>query len=300
MKGVTIIQADPGGAITTILAERGSLSYTPDGKTAVLRLRDGQIHEIPAEEGGPSKYHRMVFKTHVIHIAGAGGVLERTVREARTDREMSARALDRERQRLVEQYDTAVEYQKERIRELAAVPDSSGPWREQAAEPGATHARNIAKAIGGPVVRLWQRFVGSYDPLVEMLDKIPQERSEFELLKLERQSLRKRIASLSVEIHKKFSLPAACVVFVLLGAPLGMRVRRAGPSVAFISVAFFLFYYLCLVGGEELANRLFLPPWFSMWLPNIVLGAWGLQWTLRACEITRSRPARAVPLRAAA
>ena len=55
-------------------------------------------------------------------------------------------------------------------------------------------------------------------------------------------------------------------MFVLVGAPLGMRVRRAGPAVAFVSVAFFLFYYLCLVGGEELANRLLLPPWLAMWL----------------------------------
>src|SRR5262249_46379717 len=101
--------------------------------------------------------------------------------------------------------------------------------------------------------------------------------------------------TLSVEIHKKFSLPAACVVFVLLGAPIGMRVRRAGPAVAFVSIAFFLFYYLCLVGGEELANRLVLPAWLAMWLPNIVLGTLGLFWTLEACDLRRARPPRARP-----
>ena len=77
----------------------------------------------------------------------------------------------------------------------------------------------------------------------------------------------------------------ACIVFVLIGAPLGMRVRRAGPAVAFVSIGFFLFYYLCLVGGEELANRLLLPPWLAMWLPNIVLGVWGLISSLSACEL---------------
>ena len=103
-----------------------------------------------------------------------------------------------------------------------------------------------------------------------------QLRGELDLWRLEHQALERRAGELSVEIHKKFSLPAACVVFVLIGAPLGMRVRRAGPAVAFVSVAFFLFYYLCLVGGEELANRLLLPPWLAMWLPNIVLGTWGI------------------------
>ena len=68
-----------------------------------------------------------------------------------------------------------------------------------------------------------------------------------------------------------------------------MRVRRAGPAVAFVSIAFFLFYYLCLVGGEELANHLLLPPWLAMWLPNIVLGVWGVHSSLRACDILRPR-----------
>ena len=95
----------------------------------------------------------------------------------------------------------------------------------------------------------------------------------------------KRLSVLSVEIHKKFSVPVACVVFVLLGAPLGMRVRRAGPAVAFVSIAFFLFYYLCLIGGEELADRLIFPAWLSMWLPNIILGGWGLIATWRAFEL---------------
>ncbi|HTR96822.1 MAG TPA: LptF/LptG family permease, partial [Candidatus Acidoferrales bacterium] len=95
----------------------------------------------------------------------------------------------------------------------------------------------------------------------------------------------KRAASLSVEFHKKFALPAACIVFVLIGAPIGMSVRRAGPAVAFVSVGFFVFYYVCLVGGEELANRLLMPPWLAMWIANIVLGLLGLDLTARACEI---------------
>jgi lipopolysaccharide export system permease protein len=109
--------------------------------------------------------------------------------------------------------------------------------------------------------------------------------AEAQLWSLERDAYRKRLATLTVEIHKKYSLPAACLVFVLIGAPIGMRVRRAGPAVAFLSVAFFLFYWLCLIGGEELANRLIIPAWLSMWLPNLVLGSLGLYWTLQVCEV---------------
>jgi len=141
-------------------------------------------------------------------------------------------------------------------------------------------------------VRAW--FGGSPN-LEHVLRENPQVRTELELWRLEREALGQRAGSLSVEIHKKFSMPAACVVFVFIGAPLGMRVRRAGPAVAFVSVAFFLFYYLCLIGGEDLANRLLLPPWLAMWLPNLVLGAWGLLATLRAVEVWRPRTLEATP-----
>ena len=66
-------------------------------------------------------------------------------------------------------------------------------------------------------------------------------------------------------------------------------------AVAFLSILFFVFYYLCLAGGEELADRRLLVPWFAMWAPNLVIGAIGLYLTLRAAEIIprpRRRPRR--------
>jgi lipopolysaccharide export system permease protein len=282
LRGVTIYQFNPGGPPTTITAKRGWLGYTPDGRTAVLELKDGEIHEIPAEEPGSRRYHRMVFKTHIIHIQGAGAILERTVREQRSDRELSARDLIAERDRMREQYEASYTQRLESLKRmglddatLVSLAPERLPW---------------PRRLG-----LWiAARLGRQDPLRAIALASPTVRTETDLWGVERSALRRRIAGLSVEIHKKFSIPAACVVFVLIGAPLGMRVRRAGPAVAFVSVAFFLFYYLCLIGGEELANRLLLPPWLSMWLPNIVLGLWGLDATLRACELRGRRPARRV------
>src|SRR5438552_7364446 len=86
MRGVTIYQLHAGGPPTTILARGGFLSYTPDGRTAVLQLRDGEIHEVPQDEPGSRKYRRLVFKQHALYIANAGGILERLVRDSRGDR----------------------------------------------------------------------------------------------------------------------------------------------------------------------------------------------------------------------
>jgi lipopolysaccharide export system permease protein len=280
MRGVTIYQMTPGGSPTTILAKKGYLSYTPDGRTALLELKDGEIHKIPDDEPGSRKYQRMVFKTHVIHIAGAGGMLERTVRNSKGDREMSAKELIAERATVLDQYRASAEVHRERLRQYGL---SDRALAEVRADP---------VPIGLQLGALLGKLTGREDRLEQLAKEKPAVRTELELWRLERAALARRIAGLSVEIHKKFSLPAACVVFVLIGAPLGMRVKRAGPAVAFVSVAFFLFYYLCLVGGEELANRLLLPPWLAMWLPNIVLGVWGVHATLIATDLWRPASAR--------
>lgn len=79
-----------------------------------------------------------------------------------------------------------------------------------------------------------------------------------------------------VEIQKKLAIPGACLVFVLLGIPLAALTRKGGMGASFgLSLAFFTLYYLCLVGGEELADRQLLSPVLAMWAANIILGAAG-------------------------
>ena len=85
-------------------------------------------------------------------------------------------------------------------------------------------------------------------------------------------SHRDQISKYGVEIHKKFSIPFSCIIFVLLGAPLAIRSGKKGMTMSIgFSILFFLIYYIFLISGEKLADRRFIVPWLSMWLPNIVL-----------------------------
>jgi hypothetical protein len=102
---------------------------------------------------------------------------------------------------------------------------------------------------------------------------------------MELQALDKQINAFRVEIHKKFSIPFACIIFVLVGGPLGMKARKSGLAIGFASIGFFMFYYVVLLGGEQLADRRLLQPALAVWLPNIVLGALGVILTLNACEL---------------
>ncbi len=75
-----------------------------------------------------------------------------------------------------------------------------------------------------------------------------------------------------IEIHKKFALAAACLIFVVLGAPLALRFPRGGVGlVLLVSLVVFALYYVGLIGGESLANKGLVPPFWAMWGTNVVL-----------------------------
>lgn len=82
----------------------------------------------------------------------------------------------------------------------------------------------------------------------------------------------KRIARFLVEIHKKLSIPFACVVFILFGAPVGIMTRKGNFGfAALISTIVLTFYWVSLIQGEKLADRLYISPFTGMWTFNIVL-----------------------------
>lgn len=80
-----------------------------------------------------------------------------------------------------------------------------------------------------------------------------------------------------VEIHKKFAIPAACLVFGLVGLPLGFNNRRGGKASGFaLSILVILVYYVLFNNGERAARFGKVDPWLAMWLPNLLLTAVGL------------------------
>ena len=124
----------------------------------------------------------------------------------------------------------------------------------------------------------------------EDLTSAEQRRQDRKLKSLERQmnneyrliqNYQKSQNKYAVEIHKKFSLPIACILFVLVGAPLGTLTRKGGFIVAIsMGFGFFLIYYIFLIGGEELADRNRVTPLVGMWTPNVLLLITGIYLTL--------------------
>jgi lipopolysaccharide export system permease protein len=94
---------------------------------------------------------------------------------------------------------------------------------------------------------------------------------QLELINARMRDSRQVMNRYDVEIQKKFALAFACIVFVLIGAPIALRFPRGGVGLVIgASVGIFALYYIGLVGGEALADRLIMGPFLAMWLTNIL------------------------------
>mgnify|MGYP002374967511 CR=1 FL=1 len=82
---------------------------------------------------------------------------------------------------------------------------------------------------------------------------------------------REQMNQFAVEIQKKFAISMACVIFVLLGAPIALRFPRGGVGLVIgVSLGVFGLYYVGLIAGEALADRAILTPFWAMWSANIL------------------------------
>jgi len=89
-----------------------------------------------------------------------------------------------------------------------------------------------------------------------------------------------------VEFQRRLAFPAACLVFALLGVPIGVRPRRGGRAAGMILTLVLIGgYYFLFVTGAHLAEQGSLSPWFGIWVANIVASIIGVVLFVRIEEI---------------
>lgn len=98
----------------------------------------------------------------------------------------------------------------------------------------------------------------------------------------EMQAKIRRLSRYRIELNKKYSLAVACILFVLIGAPLGYLSKKGGIAGILIGIMLFSLYYILVLAGEEFADRRGFSPFWAMWLPNIILLAAGIYFYLLA------------------
>ncbi|MCD6307989.1 MAG: LptF/LptG family permease [Candidatus Latescibacteria bacterium] len=137
--------------------------------------------------------------------------------------------------------------------------------------------RNMTSGMMRGKIAELHGLISSWEKRLETLpENEPDRAAQIRNIEFQIRSWRHRISEYQVEIHKKNSIPVAALVFVLIGASLGMLVRRSGVSIGIgMSIGFFTLYYMFLIAGENIADRMIIEPWLAMWLPNIILGPVG-------------------------
>jgi len=97
--------------------------------------------------------------------------------------------------------------------------------------------------------------------------------------------------SYKVELHKRYAIPFTCIVFALIGVPLGIQPHRSGRSYGFIlSILILLAYYISLTASEVLAVRKMIPAFAAGWTPNLLFFGLGLYLLVKTARESPFKP----------
>ncbi len=294
MRDITIFDLTNQTRKRTIYADSGTMGFGADQRDLYLTLHNGTMHETSRQD--PRQFQVMKFRQQIIRVAGIGGHFSRSEgSQFKGDREMSVCEMDSvivaaQREMLfAERRAASIELNSLRgLVGLAPVPiDSTGlestpgmycraldniarwlaPTAAQAQEDApdtASTVTNGRQPEGPPRVAYTS---GALRPSARSAQSL-HDRAR---------SARIRAANYLVELHKKYAMATASLVFVLVGVPVALWFPRAGVGLVIgVSVGVFSIYYVGLIAGESLANQLKVSAGLAMWAPNIIFSVLGL------------------------
>ena len=235
--GILIYNREKAKFPQTISAERGKIELANGGNSLKAILYNGQMHE--RDQKNPDKYNISEFKKFTLNLPDLGYKMNQEGTDYRGDRELSSNAM----QGIVNERENKIELLQTEIEDI----------QESINKMNSNEEEEIDK----------NELKKSYNRLNLKSDKIT--------------SLKSDVRKYQVEIHKKYAIAFACVIFVLIGAPIGMMTKTSGVGMSFsVSAIVFLIYYGALTLGEELADKGIVSPFLAMWISNIVFSIIGI------------------------
>ena len=115
------------------------------------------------------------------------------------------------------------------------------------------------------------------------IDRARNYRDQIEYQSIVLDDSQRYIRKHEIELHRKFTLAFACLIFFFIGAPLGAIIRKGGLGApVVISVILFIIYYIIDNTGYKMAREALWPCWAGMWLSSFVLLPVGIFLTYKA------------------
>jgi len=257
LSGVTIYDYTTPSKINVVTAEKGKIYFTADQNNLVMDLWKGEIHESDVRSSG--LYRKLVFDKHRIVMDGSQFSFHQSQGGIRGERELGVDTMKA----------IVSNYEGEKEKQIYSLNKESNKFFFNDSSSVNAYSKPV------PVVN---------DKLLyaRVLDKIRTAKNIITSKARNVEYTEREAEKYEVEIYKKYAIPAACIVFILIGAPLGVMVRKGGFGVAAsISLFFFLIYWAFLIGGEKLAERGFFSPFIGMWAANFLLGFLGIVLTIK-------------------
>lgn len=313
---VTIFDHSDPSKQQIITAKHGIFLNSADNRYLVMTLNDGEIHEM--DNVLYKNYKKVKFHTQKVLFDATGFGFERSNENSysRTNREMSVALMSTVVDSLNGLIGASSKRLKDRLAESLEISLSDHPLKtiknRETRNRDFPFLQNTQEMFGS--IRLGNKMLAptpiinqpekaqqkqakltkSVDSLSIVLSGLTTESKNWILSKaindqvrlrnvisaevISQTGLKEDINNFLVEIHKKYALPIACLVFVFVGVPLGIMSKKGGIGMgAGLSLAFFLIYWIFLLGGEKLADRNLISPAIAMWSANgviLVVGVW--------------------------
>ena len=247
LRGILIYNTEESKYPQSITAERGYINLKDGGNSLEIVLMNGQMHERDKKDG--DKYNITSFKQLKINLPDLGYKISEEGTSTRSDRELSSGAMwdiIENNERNLNDLETHLE---EITNEITTLKSDTVFTDAESARRRHTNKRSLKKLESDQQIA------------VDKIERLQRDINKYE-----------------VEIHKKYAIAFACLIFVLIGAPIGMMTKTSGVGMAFsVSSVVFMIYYGALTLGEEFADKGVISPFIAMWIANIisaVIGVW--------------------------
>ncbi|MDH4130267.1 MAG: LptF/LptG family permease [Gemmatimonadota bacterium] len=310
LRSVTIYDMSGSDARRVIYADSGVMGFTPSGEDLQLRLYDGSIHAFRQSDQALVQVTDFRANTILVREVSNRLDLD-TDEGVRGDREMSTcEMMEVVRSAQYDIAGAAHRRTTGASRDLRALLDlgAAGPRPRPAADPPPAYCKAfgaLARLVtadsgtpaqpappspvevpsprlpGGSVAperaleRARRVFRGEAEG--EVTDQ-PERRivrlanwGEVSAARDEARTSTLRANQYLIEVHKKWAISIACLVFALVGIPMALRFPRGGLGLVIGGgLAVFAIYYVGLIAGEALGDKGIVPPGVIMWAPNLV------------------------------
>lgn len=263
LEGITIFDNSSPKQTTTITANTGYMVYSKPRKALIFTLFDGEYHDLDIKK--PDDYQRSHFEKQIVNIPAKNFELEEHESNFRSDREMNIKMM----------YANVIKSRLEIQSQKRKIKDEIQK-----------QILTVDKLLKMAAVLPARADTSALASLTKLKTRPARQRA-LRQLQRNKQILKSKVNVITnkkrivdkymVEIYKKLSIPFACIVFVIIGAPLGIMSRKGNLGTAFsLSLGFFVVYWAFLIGGEKLADRNMVSPFMAMWSANFIILAVGL------------------------